>query len=355
MERTTCCKTTWLDKPQAHRSSQCRHQPELLNYHSQPSTARWSWIYTLIISSLLVGCSSAWDMEAVDVSNTTYYKELALRNIVVVDKLHSQQLDRRDESMSAVDTSADAAVDTPMGLPVPFDTSLGSNFTSNSCPDYFTKFLSNGTFQACLPVSLLLQNSMSFFQAARSASLLDKTLDTSCSASLALCSPLMTYFADELITAGNCQDDYLRQNPLVMQAYSGLKAYEPVYQATCVKDKTSGKYCFTEAMTSSNNTDDSYPYYTAVGIELPTGSRPTCSACLQHTMQLFSEYAVQKDQPLSQTYLNCAVQVNFGCGQSFANTQVQNVTKVASKNGGSRSSASIPLAMSFVLVGVLSI
>lgn len=42
-------------------------------------------------------------------------------------------------------------------LPKPFDTSLSSNFTSSSCPDFFSSFLNNATFQQCLPLSLLLQ------------------------------------------------------------------------------------------------------------------------------------------------------------------------------------------------------
>lgn len=42
-------------------------------------------------------------------------------------------------------------------LPKPFDTSLGNNFTSPSCPAFFQNFLSNSTFQDCLPFSLLLQ------------------------------------------------------------------------------------------------------------------------------------------------------------------------------------------------------
>ena len=42
-------------------------------------------------------------------------------------------------------------------LPSPFDSSLGNNFTSRSCPQFFQNFLSNQSFQECLPFSLLLQ------------------------------------------------------------------------------------------------------------------------------------------------------------------------------------------------------
>lgn len=59
--------------------------------------------------------------------------------------------------------SVQTATDTrPATLPTPFDTSIGNNFTSSACPDYFKSFLNNQTFQECLPFSLLLQ--VSFIQ-----------------------------------------------------------------------------------------------------------------------------------------------------------------------------------------------
>jgi hypothetical protein len=39
-----------------------------------------------------------------------------------------------------------------------------------------------------------------------------------------------------------CASDYLAQNPLVLQAYDGLLAYQSMYQAGCLKD-TAGSYC----------------------------------------------------------------------------------------------------------------
>ena len=45
-------------------------------------------------------------------------------------------------------------------LPRPFDSSLGNNFTSTTCPTFFNHFLNNQTFKDCLPLSLLLQVSI---------------------------------------------------------------------------------------------------------------------------------------------------------------------------------------------------
>ena len=42
-------------------------------------------------------------------------------------------------------------------LPQPFDTSLGSNFTADSCPRFFKSFLNDQNFRSCYPFSLLLR------------------------------------------------------------------------------------------------------------------------------------------------------------------------------------------------------
>lgn len=55
-------------------------------------------------------------------------------------------------------TSTSTTGQTTLGsLPKPFDTTLGNNFTQSSCPAFFESFLTNATFTACLPFSLLLQ------------------------------------------------------------------------------------------------------------------------------------------------------------------------------------------------------
>lgn len=312
-----------------------------------------------LLATTLIQACNAYDMKAVDVSNTSYYKELTRRNVVVVDELHmpiaqSQDLEKRQsQSNQTTPTQGSTpSLDTKTDLPIPFDTSLGSNFTDPACPQYFSKFLADSTFLSCLPVSLLLQNSMSFFQAARSKQLLTRTLDKSCSASLAVCSPSMSQYAQELISSAYCEKDYLQENPLVMQAYAGLNAYEPLYQATCLKANTTGDYCFVEAM-ESKSADDTYPYYTAVGLQLPANSKPSCSSCLHDTMEIFSGYALQSSQSLSQTYLACAIQVNQQCGDSFASTQVKSASKVQTTNAGSHLHSGMSLLLFTFVITML--
>lgn len=65
-----------------------------------------------------------------------------------------------DASATAAATETGLAIASPTAvadLPRPFDTSLGNNFTSTTCPTFFSSFLNNQTFKDCLPLSLLLQ------------------------------------------------------------------------------------------------------------------------------------------------------------------------------------------------------
>ncbi|KAK5627920.1 hypothetical protein RRF57_003635 [Xylaria bambusicola] len=51
-------------------------------------------------------------------------------------------------------------------LPSPFDGALAANFSGdNVCPTFINDFLSNATFKACYPISLLLQVSLALVQA----------------------------------------------------------------------------------------------------------------------------------------------------------------------------------------------
>jgi hypothetical protein len=65
-------------------------------------------------------------------------------------------------STSSVSESIQVATPVSTSLPRPFDTSIGNNFTESSCPQFFNNFLSNSTFQECLPFSMLLQVSMAW-------------------------------------------------------------------------------------------------------------------------------------------------------------------------------------------------
>ncbi|MCJ1316640.1 hypothetical protein MMC15_001961 [Xylographa vitiligo] len=230
-----------------------------------------------------------------------------------------------------------STVPTNAPLPRPFDTSLGSNFTSSSCPAFFDSFLNNATFGSCLPFSLLLQNSNSFFQAEKSPILLTQALDATCKVDFAPCSTLMSNLAVELRDDANCGEDYSDENALVVQAYNGLVSYSTLYQAGCLKDNH-GIYCFANAITNTSSPSDPYPYFLPLGFALPGGSTPTCSSCLQQTMNIFAGAATNLSQPVSADYNNAAIQIDEVCGPTFVNSTVKAVQGTQPSN-----SAAIPL------------
>jgi hypothetical protein len=53
--------------------------------------------------------------------------------------------------------SSSSVINMPSALPSPFDSNLGSNYTSQTCPEFINSFLNAPEFKACLPFSLLLE------------------------------------------------------------------------------------------------------------------------------------------------------------------------------------------------------
>jgi len=74
------------------------------------------------------------------------------------DGSHSSTPSSSSSSSLSAETSLNTATPTDQtSLPRPFDSSLGNNFTSPSCPEFFDAFLANASFKDCLPLSMLLQ------------------------------------------------------------------------------------------------------------------------------------------------------------------------------------------------------
>lgn len=254
-------------------------------------------------------------------------------------------------SASPSQTSIISAGGSSSSNPKAFDGGLGNNYTEASCPLFLNSFLNNETFTGCTPFSLLLQTSMSFFAASKSASAVAKVLDSSCHVVLPACTSLMSSLASELKDDSNCGEDYRRQNPIVRQAYNGLVSYSPLYEASCLKNTKTSNYCFVDAVTNMTNPSNSYLYYLPLGMPLPSGSMMTCSTCLKETMDIFNAVAGNKSQPISTDYSIAAQMINLGCGPGFVN---QTVPKRSSQGGGSaRAKPSVVLAMSVALLTML--
>ncbi|KAL8651522.1 MAG: hypothetical protein Q9210_003199 [Variospora velana] len=218
-------------------------------------------------------------------------------------------------------------------LPRPFDTGLGNNYTNPECPVFMNNFLRNETFNSCVPFSLLLQNSMSFFSSTKSLTAITRTLDATCAVrDPTACTTLLSSIASQLRQDSNCGSDYRREQPLVLAAYNGLVSYSPLYRAGCERDLESDNYCFANAIQNMTSPSDSYPYYLPLGIPLPGGSQPTCSDCLRRTMEIFhqaGEEGGQQQSPLVTSFVGAAQMVNMGCGPGFSNQTIAASTSFA--------------------------
>ncbi|KAF1833813.1 hypothetical protein BDW02DRAFT_499767 [Decorospora gaudefroyi] len=249
-------------------------------------------------------------------------------------------------SKRSLSTDPDGA-DTDFTIPTAFDTGLSNNFT-NSCANFLSRLRTSDDFNNCNPFSLLLQTSSGFFDASRSTLRITQTLDATCGVNAEQCRSILDGFALELLSETACKTDYEDDNPLVLQAYNGLIAYMPDYQASCLHD-SEGNYCFADAVSNSSSPGDAYPYYLPLGQELPGGSRPTCNSCLQQVMSVFAYYGNNVTQPISKTYTTAAQQISVACGSTFVNVTAAPLKGVAASSTSASLTPTITLILMFVL------
>ncbi|KAI0105510.1 hypothetical protein GGR51DRAFT_191490 [Nemania sp. FL0031] len=228
---------------------------------------------------------------------------------------------------STVTNSADPVATTTAAspLPSPFDGALAANFSAGqSCPNFINEFLSNATFKACYPISLLLQGSQSFFEAEKNFVTITRVLDAACDANLTMCTDYFNDLASDLIDDSHCGKEYDRQNALVVQAYQGMKTYEVVYRATCLtnSDANSSSYCFANAITNASTASNSYLYYLPFNSTLPTDAVPACGSCTRQTMEIYQAATSNRKADITLTYPSAAKQINTNCGTNFVNTSL---------------------------------
>ncbi|GAA5989537.1 hypothetical protein JCM10908_000521 [Rhodotorula pacifica] len=215
-------------------------------------------------------------------------------------------------------TSTSTSVPEGYTLPQPFDSTLGTNFSSTACPSFFATFLADPTFQSCAPFSLLLTTSTGFFQAERSPSvLLPYVLNASCSTPLETCANLMDSLAGKIKLQNTCAKDLALGNPLVAEALDGFDSYRLMRQAGCQKSNSTGNYCFADAA-AKEDPSDLYFYYLPEGTTLPSGTSPDCDSCSQGLMSIYASYATNSTLPISRTYSSGRAAVALACGPTFA-------------------------------------
>ncbi len=188
-------------------------------------------------------------------------------------------------------------------------------------------------------------------------------LDTTCNVVSANCATVMSNYASRIQDPAACGADFRAENPLVIRAYYGFLAYTPLYQAGCLKadpravsSQTPSEYCFVAAARNTAAPADSYLYYLPLGTELPGSSRPSCSSCVQQTMQIFAQAAQNLSTPIAGDYSDAATQVNFGCGPNWVSPAVkplQGTGNTTSTNAAGPAATRAP-AMGSGVLGVVA-
>ncbi|WAQ82630.1 hypothetical protein PtA15_2A947 [Puccinia triticina] len=154
-------------------------------------------------------------------------------------------LTKRQQAAS-VTTSAPA-------FPEPFDSSLGTEFDSETCGPFISQFLKNAAFRECHPISLLLTTSQGFYQAGRALNTfstlqanqtdsvdstvmpVDKVLDASCKADPDQCQVLFDQLSSNIKSPRfGCGKDLDKRNSLAVQALAGLSSYRLMREVACL-------------------------------------------------------------------------------------------------------------------------
>ncbi|KAL2808154.1 hypothetical protein BJX63DRAFT_424854 [Aspergillus granulosus] len=251
-----------------------------------------------------------------------------------------------EDSAFLLPRAASAASSTT--FPTTFDTSLSNNFTSDTCADFITETIASSSFTDCYALSTLLRDSTSFFHTLTSAVSTSHVLDIACAADVSSCADTMSDLAADLLDDNNCGLDYADGNPLVTNAYINMVVYEPIYRATCLQSPDTANYCFVDAVTNKSNPGDYDVYLIPYGSVIDTSPYPTCNACLQATLDVFSQWVQVDGQPLATSYLPSAKAVNRRCGSDFANVNVT-AGETATGDGSGYSGASVKLSVSLPL------
>lgn len=233
-----------------------------------------------------------------------------------------------DVSKATATTGSSTAATTTVAtspLPSPFDGALAANFSGDdgggSCLDFIDKFLADPQFQTCYPLSLLLKNSDSFFQAMRSLVEITQVLEKACKVpDKQTCTNYLNNLADQLTSDDNCGEDYKKQNALVVQAYKGMKAYEEVYGATCLTNPDTATYCFVSAVTNLTTASNVYLYNLPFNSSLPESALPACDYCTSETMKIYQSAAADRKKWIANTYVQAAQQIDSECGPNFVST-----------------------------------
>lgn len=237
-------------------------------------------------------------------------------------------------TISITDSEATSTADvTSSPLPEAFDGDLDGELNTDAdsnCPTFLDGVLADPSYEACYPLSMMLQTSQGFFNAQKQLLSVVRVLDATCAANVTYCTEFFDAAAANLTAEANCKKEYNNGDSVVKQFLFGLQAYEMMYQATCLQDPDDDMYCYANAVTNLTTASNAYFYYLPYNLTLPGSTVPACSWCVQETMAIFHTASADRSQPISNTYVDAARQVNTICGLDFVNGSLAEATTSAS-------------------------
>jgi hypothetical protein len=244
----------------------------------------------------------------------------------------------------------------PTPFPQAFDSTLGQNFTTQNCADFFANMTQSAPFRACRPFSLLFRGSASFInvslfpcstvvdtdsfpQAQSNLTLLNAVVWGTCNTNTpeAQCASNMSWFADTL--QETCKTELTGGNAMAAAALTGLKAYSVMRQAACTTNPTTNTYCLVDAIRAPT-ASDIYFFGLPLGTPLPAATKPTCSSCSKSLLGLYAPVAPANSNLVggaanttgmamlpalgNGVYATAARSADTACGQEFAGTGTGN-------------------------------
>ncbi|KAI8962443.1 hypothetical protein F5Y11DRAFT_190405 [Daldinia sp. FL1419] len=280
---------------------------------------------------------------------------------IMAEDEHRQLVPRAQGTFTVDVSAATATGDAPSKttvatgpLPTPFDGALAANFSGDdgegSCLDFINNFLEDPTFKTCYPLSLLLKNSNSFFQAMKSVVKITQVIETACEAPKDSCITYLNDLADQLTLEANCGEDYNKRNDLVVQAYKGMKSYEEVFGATCLYNPDTSTYCFVNAVTNQTTASNVYLYSLPFNSSLPETAVPACDTCTSETMKIYQAAAADRKKWIASTYVKAAEQIDANCGGNFVSAALPDPLPDSAATSITQAPSLLVLSILFVFV-----
>ncbi|KAH7107046.1 hypothetical protein BKA62DRAFT_685862 [Auriculariales sp. MPI-PUGE-AT-0066] len=220
----------------------------------------------------------------------------------------------------------DAIVTLPTPFPQPFDSSLGKNFTTQTCSSFFNTFTSSKGFRSCRGFGMLLANSNAWFVAAQQATpaankdggidYLNQLVWGTCHtvSSRDECVDTMKGLEGQIRTA--CKDELKTRNAIAVAALVGFSNWAQYRDLGCIINPRSNAYCYVESLNAAD-ANDAYLYSLPLGIDMKT-PRPTCSRCAQQVMGTLRQYAGNATLPIAKTYPEIQSATSTACGADYA-------------------------------------